>query len=58
MVDYRDAAEDPLDGVGNPMEVTANTWEDPPSDWSPVDQIGEEYSGYLRASGHGPDGDQ
>ncbi|MGP8009262.1 MAG: N,N-dimethylformamidase beta subunit family domain-containing protein [Acidimicrobiales bacterium] len=46
-VDYRDAYEDPLNGVGNPMQVTGNTWESPPADWSPVAQIGEEYSGYL-----------
>lgn len=46
-VDYRDAAEDPLNGVGSPLQVTGNTWEDPPADWSPLPQIGEEYSGYL-----------
>ena len=28
-VDYRDAYEDPLNGVGNPMQVTGNTWETP-----------------------------
>ncbi|MGH3733074.1 MAG: N,N-dimethylformamidase beta subunit family domain-containing protein, partial [Acidimicrobiales bacterium] len=47
VVDYRDGEEDPLNGVGNPMQVTGNTWEDPPADWSPLTQIGEEYSGYL-----------
>ena len=46
-VDYRDGAEDPLNGVGSPMEVTGNTWESPPADWSPLGQIGVEYSGYL-----------
>jgi hypothetical protein len=46
-VDYRDAQEDPLNGVGNPMQVTGNTWESPPASWSPLAQIGEEYSGYL-----------
>jgi hypothetical protein len=46
-VDYRDSYEDPLNGVGSPMQVTGNTWESPPTDWSPVGQIGEEYSGYL-----------
>ena len=46
-VDYRDGAEDPLNGIGNPMEVTGNTWESPPADWSPLGQIGVEYSGYL-----------
>jgi hypothetical protein len=46
-VDYRDSYEDPLNGVGPPMEVTGNTWDTPPADWSPVGQIGEQYSGYL-----------
>jgi hypothetical protein len=46
-VDYRDAQEDPLNSVGDPMQVTGNTWESPPASWSPLTQIGEEYSGYL-----------
>jgi hypothetical protein len=53
-VDYRNAAEDPLDGVGNPMEVTANTWNDPPADWPPTSQIGVEYSGYLHPGDYVP----
>ena len=53
-VDYRNSAEDPLDGVGSPMQVTGNTWEDPPSSWSPVGQIGEEYSGYLAPGDFAP----
>jgi len=46
-VDYRDSGEDPLNGVGDPMEVTGNTWDSPPSDWPPTAQIGDNYSGYL-----------
>jgi N,N-dimethylformamidase beta subunit-like, C-terminal len=46
-VDYRNGAEDPLVATGPPLQVTGNTWEDPPADWSPVSQIGEEYVGYL-----------
>jgi hypothetical protein len=46
-VDYRNAYEDPLNGVASPMQVTSNTWEDPPASWPPTGQIGEEYSGYL-----------
>jgi hypothetical protein len=46
-VDYRSSQEDPLNGAGNPMQVTGNTWESPPASWSPLQQIGVEYSGYL-----------
>jgi len=46
-VDYRDSAEDPLDGVGNPDEVTGNTWASPPTNWSEVPFIGQEYAGYT-----------
>jgi hypothetical protein len=53
-VDYRNNAEDPLNGVGNPMQVTGNTWESPPADWSPISQIGEEYSGYLDPGASAP----
>jgi hypothetical protein len=53
-VDYRNSYEDPLNGVGNPMQVTGNTWESPPSDWSPIGQIGEEYSGYLAPGDYAP----
>ena len=47
VVDYRDSAEDPLDGHASPMQVTGNTWESPPTDWSPIPFVGEEYAGYL-----------
>ena len=46
-VDYRNSYEDPLLGRGNPLQVTGNTWESPPSSWSPLAQIGSQYSGYL-----------
>ena len=46
-VDYRDADEDPLNGHGNPNEVTGNTWASPPTDWNSTPLIGELYSGYL-----------
>lgn len=45
-VDYRDSLADPLNGVGNPMEVTGNTWSSPPSDWSETVLTGEAYAGY------------
>ncbi len=53
-VDYRDAAEDPLNGVGSPTQVTGNTWETGPASWSPLGQIGEEYSGYLSPGVYAP----
>jgi len=48
VVDYRNYAADPLYAKGtSPNEVTGNTWESPPASWSPLGQIGVEYSGYL-----------
>ena len=47
-VDYRNAGEDPLFARGtDPNNVTGNTWESPPASWSPLSQIGVQYSGYL-----------
>ena len=46
-VDYRNSASDPLDGTGDPKEVTGNTWSDPPASWTEVPFVGEEYTGYV-----------
>lgn len=46
-VDYRDSAEDPLDGRANPLEVTGNEWGSPPADWPATGFVGEQYVGYL-----------
>lgn len=46
-VDYRDSAADPLDGKGNPLEVTGNTWGSPPANWPEIGFVGEQYVGYL-----------
>jgi hypothetical protein len=46
-VNYRDSAEDPMNGSGNPLEVTGNTFASPPTNWSEVPLTGEEYAGYL-----------
>lgn len=46
-VDYRDSAEDPLAGSGNPMQVTGNTWSSPPTNWPEISFVGELYLGYL-----------
>jgi hypothetical protein len=54
VVDYRDGAEDPINAAVDPMEVTGNTWESPPGDWSPIGQIGVEYSGYLSPGATAP----
>lgn len=46
-VDYRDSSEDPLNGKGNPLDVTGNTWSSPPTSWPSSKLVGEVYSGYL-----------
>jgi len=53
-VDYRDSAEDPLNGTGNPLDVTGNTFANPPTDWSEVPLTGEEYAGYLNGTANVP----
>ncbi|HUI03222.1 MAG TPA: N,N-dimethylformamidase beta subunit family domain-containing protein [Acidimicrobiales bacterium] len=47
VVDYRDSSSDPLNGHGNPREVTGNTWSSPPANWPETPFVGEAYSGYL-----------
>jgi hypothetical protein len=47
-VDYRNSASDPLDGTGHPLDVTGNTWADPPASWSQVPFVGGNYTGYVR----------
>ncbi len=46
-VDYRDSTADPLDGKGDPLEVTGNTWSSPPANWPEIGFVGEQYVGYL-----------
>lgn len=46
-VDYRNELEDPLNGKGDPMDVTGNTWSSPPTSWPAEPFVGQEYSGYL-----------
>jgi hypothetical protein len=46
-VDYRNSAKDPLDGKGNPLEVTGNTWGSPPANWPESNFVGEMYAGYT-----------
>lgn len=47
VVDYRDPAEDPLNGHGPGSLVTGNTFSSPPTNLSPTPLTGEVYSGYL-----------
>ena len=47
-VDYRDSAADPVDGTGEPRQVTGNTWSDAPANWSEVPFVGANYTGYVR----------
>jgi hypothetical protein len=46
-VDYRNSDEDPLNGHGDPMEVTGNTWNSPPASWDASSFVGQIYSGFL-----------
>jgi hypothetical protein len=47
LVDYRDSASDPLNGKGDPKQVTGNTWAAPPASWPETDFVGEAYNGFL-----------
>jgi hypothetical protein len=47
-VDYRDSAADPLDGRGDPRQVTGNTWASPPASWPETPFVGADYTGYLK----------
>ena len=48
-VDYRDSGADPIDGTGEPRQVTGNTWSDAPANWSEVPFVGANYTGYVRS---------
>jgi hypothetical protein len=47
VVDYRDSKDDPLNGHGDPREVTGNTWAAPPANWPETEFVGEAYNGFL-----------
>jgi hypothetical protein len=47
VVDYRDSRSDPLDGSGNPLQVTGNTWASAPASWPEDAFVGESYAGFL-----------
>jgi len=52
LVDYRDSAADPLDGKGNPRQVTGNEWSNPPSSWPEYSFVGDTYAGFLEPGLH------
>ncbi|HEY1573029.1 MAG TPA: N,N-dimethylformamidase beta subunit family domain-containing protein [Pseudonocardiaceae bacterium] len=52
LVDYRDSAADPLDGRGDPKQVTGNTWASPPTNLPEDDFVGESYNGFLEPGVH------
>jgi hypothetical protein len=52
LVDYRDSADDPLDGKGNRLQVTGNEWSSPPSSWPEYDFVGDTYAGFLEPGLH------
>jgi hypothetical protein len=52
LVDYRDSAEDPLNGKDNPLEVTGNEWASPPANWPEYDFVGDTYDGFLEPGVH------
>lgn len=47
LVDYRNSQDDPLNGNGDPREVTGNTWGSPPASWPETGFVGESYNGFL-----------
>jgi hypothetical protein len=53
-INYRDSSEDPLNGNGNPDDVTGNTFASPPTNLAPEQLTGELYSGYLNGAANVP----
>lgn len=47
LVDYRDSAQDPLNGSGNPLQVTGNEWASAPANWPEYSFVGDTYNGFL-----------
>jgi hypothetical protein len=46
-VNYRNPAEDPLDGHGSADTVTGNTWATPPTSYTVTSFVGSKYSGFV-----------
>jgi hypothetical protein len=54
LADYRQSSADPLNGKGNPRDVTGNTWSSPLASWPESPLIGEDYNGFLDPGVHEP----
>jgi hypothetical protein len=54
VVDYRDSDADPLNGNGDPLEVTGNTWASSPANWPEDGFVGSSYNGFLAPGVTGP----
>ncbi|HVV24050.1 MAG TPA: N,N-dimethylformamidase beta subunit family domain-containing protein, partial [Pseudonocardiaceae bacterium] len=52
LVDYRNAQEDPLNGHGDPLQVTGNTWSSAPARMPAGRLVGETYNGFLEPGVH------
>jgi hypothetical protein len=52
LIDYRDAQADPLNGKGDPQQVTGNTWSAAPARLPPGPLVGESYNGFLKPGVH------
>lgn len=52
LIDYRNSTEDPLNGSGDPGDVTGNTWGSPPTSMPETPLIGESYNGFLDPGVH------
>ena len=47
-MDHRRSIADPLDGHGNPLEVTRGTWSSPPASWPESPFVGASYAGFVK----------
>lgn len=47
LADYRDSAQDPLNGQASPLQVTGNEWSSAPADWPEYSFVGDTYDGFL-----------
>ncbi|HEY0803608.1 MAG TPA: N,N-dimethylformamidase beta subunit family domain-containing protein, partial [Pseudonocardiaceae bacterium] len=51
---YRDPNADPLNGKGDPRDVTGNTWASAPANWPSAELVGEAFNGTMNPGAHAP----